>query len=71
VWRQGWQPHFRTLDALEYSALQHVQQGRRFAVLCQTLAEHCDDTQARIARYLQVWMGDGLIARVVVANDAS
>lgn len=71
VWRQGWQPHFRTLDTLEYSALQHVQQGRRFAVLCQTLAEHCDDAQARIARYLQVWMGDGLIARVVVANDAS
>ena len=65
VWRRGWQPHFRTLDAWEYQALQQVQQGQRFAMVCQSLAEGCDDAQTRIAHTLQTWFNDRLIARVV------
>lgn len=71
VWRRAWQPHFRTLDAVEYQALQQVQRERRFATVCQTLADRCDDAQARIARYLQVWLNDGLIAGVIDGTDAS
>ena len=68
VWRRAWQPHFRTLDALEYRALQQIQQGQRFAAVCPSLAEGCDDAEARIARTLQTWFNDGLIARVI--NEA-
>lgn len=71
VWRRAWQPHFRTLDAAEYRALQQVQLERRFASVCQTLADSCDDAQTRIARYLQTWLNDGLIARVVDGTDGS
>lgn len=69
IWRRGWQPHFRTLDEVEYRALLQVQQGRRFAAICPLLAEGCDDAQARIARTLQAWFNEGVIARVVEATD--
>jgi hypothetical protein len=70
IWRRAWQPHFRTLDEVEYLALQQTRQGRRFAAVCQTLAEHNDDAQTRIAHVLQTWLNDGLITRVVEAADA-
>lgn len=69
IWRRAWQPHFRTLEEAEYLALQQLRQGRRFAAICQSLAEGCDDPQARIARTLHAWFDDGLIARVVDAAD--
>lgn len=64
VWRQGWQPHFRTLDETEFRALDAARQGARFATVCQQLAETSDAAQSLIARYLHVWLTDGLIARV-------
>ncbi len=64
VWRQGWQPHFRTLDATEFRALDAVRRGARFAAVCQQLAETGEAAQSLIARYLHVWLTDGLIACV-------
>jgi hypothetical protein len=71
IWRRGWQPHFRTLDALEYGALQQIRQGQRFAAVCQTLADTGAAAEASIAQYLQTWLGDGLIARVIEVADAT
>jgi hypothetical protein len=70
VWRRAWQPHFRTLDAIEYGALQQIQQGQRFATVCQTLADTSKAAQKSIALYLRTWLTDGLIEHVIDVADA-
>ncbi|HQS99137.1 MAG: hypothetical protein B7Y26_11780 [Hydrogenophilales bacterium 16-64-46] len=66
IWRREWQPHFRTIEAQEFAALQALRQGMRFADVCQSLAAGCDDAQGRLAQYLHTWFADGLIAGVAV-----
>lgn len=62
VWRKGLQPHFRTIDALESSALTDMVGGRRFADVCEALArEQVEVPVERAAALLAVWLQDGLI----------
>jgi len=62
VWRRGWQPHFRTLDETEFTALSRLCEGARFAEVCQTLNETRTDASTLIAHYLRSWLTDGLVA---------
>ena len=64
VWRQGWQPHFRSVDETEWAALGRLCAGARFADVCQTLNETRADASTLIARYLRSWLTDGLVAGI-------
>ncbi len=73
VWRRGWQPHFRSLDAVEHLALGRLVDGMRFADLCQALADAPEAAPDQAAHYLRTWMTDGLVRRLVkrAGNDGS
>lgn len=68
IWRRGWRPHFRTLDAAESAALDAVCAGARFADVCLASAEAGDDAASRVAGYLHVWISDGLLAGTMPAG---
>jgi hypothetical protein len=63
IWRKGWQPHFRTLDAVEHAALSQLRGGASFAQLCDSLSRQCSAQQAAAvaATHLRTWLGDELI----------
>jgi hypothetical protein len=64
IWRKGWQPHFRTIEAVEHAALMQLQGGASFARVCADLAERFPDQQAATvaAERLSAWLQDELIA---------
>lgn len=66
VWRRGQQPHFRSIDALEWAALDELLGGRTFGELCGRLAEaHPDsDVAAAMGGLLRRWVEDELVASV-------
>ncbi|MEY4269363.1 MAG: hypothetical protein RLZZ58_579 [Pseudomonadota bacterium] len=66
VWRRGFAPHFRIIDAAEHAALQLVEAGAGFGDLCDGLRGDADDaaTVAMIGTWLGQWVHDGLIARI-------
>ena len=70
VWRQGFSPHFKVVDAAEYAALQAVASGCTFGALCARHAAEIGDAEAvtRIGSWLGQWIGVGLLARVVPAS---
>lgn len=63
IWRKGWQPHFRTIGAVENSALKQLQDGTPFAEVCSALTEQFSETEAATvaAESLLVWLHDELI----------
>ncbi|MGQ3066819.1 MAG: HvfC/BufC N-terminal domain-containing protein [Brevundimonas sp.] len=62
VWRKDWRPHFRTIDAVEATALAEMVQGRTFAEVCERLThERMEEPVERAAALLAVWLQDGLI----------
>lgn len=63
IWRKGWQPHFRTLDAVEHAALLQLQVGASFAEVCAALGEQFSDQEAAsvAAEGLRTWLQDELI----------
>lgn len=63
IWRKQWQPHFRTIDAVEYSALWQLNQGLTFAQVCASLARQWPDrdTSSLAAQHLATWLADELI----------
>ena len=63
IWRKGWQPHFRTIQAVEHAALSQLQEGESFAQVCAALGELFSDQKAAIvaAERLRTWLEDGLI----------
>lgn len=61
VWRRGWQPHFRTLDADEHGALAALQDGARFAQVCLDASAKEADAASRIAGYLGRWLNDEMV----------
>lgn len=71
VWRRGWQPHFRTLDESEFTALSALCKGARFAEVCQTLSETCADAATLSAHYLRTWLTEGLVVGLTMAPGAS
>lgn len=64
IWRKGWQPHFRTIQAAEHAALAQLQGGESFAQVCAALGEQFSDQAAAsvAAERLRTWVQDELIA---------
>ncbi len=63
IWRKGWQPHFRTIHAVEHAALLQLQAGASFADVCTALSEQFTDQEAAsmAADGLRTWLHDELI----------
>ena len=63
IWRKGWQPHFRTIHAVEQSALSQLRAGASFARVCVALSEQFSDVQTTqvAAESLRTWLQDELI----------
>lgn len=63
IWRKEWQPHFRTIHAVEYAALTQLQAGASFADVCAALSEQFSDEEAAsvAAEGLRTWLQDELI----------
>ena len=63
IWRKGWQPHFRTIQAAEHAALEQLQGGASFAQVCAALGEQFSDQEAAsvAAGSLRTWLQDALI----------
>ncbi|WP_019832793.1 HvfC/BufC N-terminal domain-containing protein [Sphingomonas sp. PR090111-T3T-6A] len=66
VWRAGFAPAFRTLEAAEAEALALVAEGRDFGALCASLVARFGEEQgpALAGGFLGQWLADGLIASV-------
>jgi len=71
IWRKGWQPHFRTLQAAEHAALLQLRDGASFAQVCANLAEQFSDQQAAsvAAENLRTWLQDEMIAGLTGLSD--
>ena len=71
IWRKGWQPHFRTIQAAEHAALMQVQGGASFAQVCADLGEQFSDQEAAsvAAESLRTWLLDEMIAGLTGLSD--
>lgn len=63
VWRQGWQPHFRSLLEDEAQAIACLLAGQSFNEACAHLASSGDGA-AQAGQWLQAWATEGLLAGV-------
>ncbi len=72
VWRQGYSPHFKVVDAAERAALDAIANGCTFGELCARHAAEIGDTEAvtKIGTWLGQWIGVGLLAQVGTAPVA-
>ncbi len=69
VWRQGEQPHFRSLDAWEARAVAGLLGGQAWAVLCEAAQGVSDDASEaateqvaqRAGQWLHRWLHEGLL----------
>ncbi len=63
IWRKGWQPHFRTILAVEQAALSQLHGGASFAQVCDALSQQFSDQEAAsvAAEGLRTWLQDELI----------
>jgi hypothetical protein len=68
VWREGFTPAFRTLEAPEAEALDAVVAGRTFGAICASLVESLgeDRGSAMAGAYLGRWLSDHLVMAVDV-----
>lgn len=66
VWRSGFAPSFRTLEAAEAEALALMLEGRNFGALCVDLVARFGEERgpALAGAFLGQWLADGLIASV-------
>jgi len=73
IWRKGWKPHFRTINAVENAALQQLQQGTPFAEVCASLSNQFSDNEAAIvaAESLHTWLNDELIVELTHVMDSN
>ncbi len=64
VWRQGWQPHFRSMTPPEAAAVRLLQAGHPFEAACtQALACAAGEADEHTAmQWLQRWMAEQLLA---------
>jgi hypothetical protein len=64
LWRQNFKNYFRSLDAVERTALDAAVAGRTFTEICESLAEHLPeaDIPLRAATLVAMWADSGLIA---------
>lgn len=65
IWRQGLDPHFRSLDPAERDALTLVTRGAHFSDICEALGRTMAETAAvgQAAGYLAGWLDAGLLTR--------
>ena len=64
VWRQGEQPHFRSLAEAEADALSCLAGGATFGAVCERAgAQGGDDAVPVLAGYLRHWLAQGVLAR--------
>jgi hypothetical protein len=63
IWRKGWQPHFRTIMAVEHAALSQLLAGSSFSAVCESLGQqYSDDEAAAVAgESLGAWLQDEMI----------
>lgn len=73
VWRQGHQPHFRSLGNLEARAISALHGGASFAAVCERLAVEFaqNDVALEAGSLLRRWIDEQLIAAVVDAAAAA
>jgi len=66
IWRKGWQPHFRTIHAIEHTALSRLHAGVTFAQVCAAMSEQYSDQQTTqaAAESLRTWLEDELIVEL-------
>ncbi len=65
VWRKGLQPHFRTIETVEATALTSLRKGSTFAALCERLTRSGEAAPVeRAAGLLGDWLQDELIVGV-------
>jgi Putative DNA-binding domain len=66
LWRRGFTPTFRTLDANEALALHQVSAGTSFGELCALQVERWGEAQGpqMAAAWLGQWLRDGLIVEI-------
>ena len=71
VWRKGFSPHFRIVDAAERKALAAVAAGQQFGELCAAFVGKLGPEQAmaQAGTLLGRWVQDGLIAGVQADNE--
>jgi len=60
VWRQGEQPHFRSLAVAEAQALYRIAEGASFGEVCAAAGE---EAMLALAGYLQHWLAQGVLLR--------
>jgi hypothetical protein len=63
IWRKEWQPHFRTIHAVEHAALSQLLAGASFAEVCADLDQQFPEQEAAsvAANSLRAWLQDELI----------
>ncbi len=67
VWRQGWQPHFRSVSIEEAHAIRGMQAGQSFNAACAKAlaAFNAQDATQLTSQWLQQWMAEQLLAQVL------
>ncbi len=64
VWRKELNAHFRSLEPVEYAAIQQLISGATFGELCEKLQENTSEEHATMqaAQYLAGWLNEGMIS---------
>ena len=63
VWRDGFEPRFRSADPLEADAITALLAGTSFSSACASAAKAGADPQA-VGGWLASWIAEGMIARI-------
>jgi hypothetical protein len=63
IWRQRFEPHFRSMDRLETAALRGLQHGHSFAMVCDDAIEggSAHEVVLPMARWLQTWLNEAVL----------
>jgi hypothetical protein len=65
IWRRDHVPRYRALDIAEHAALQALQAGATFEMLCTIISEHdAQNTATRAATLLREWLDARLLCNV-------
>ncbi|GAA0744858.1 DUF2063 domain-containing protein [Sphingomonas sp. ABOLD] len=64
LWRDGFNPSFRTIEQAEATAILQLEAGMQFGALCTALAEEHGEaaSAAIVGGWLGAWLRDGLLA---------
>ena len=73
IWRKEWQPHFRTIAAVEHTVLSSLRNGDRVAAVCAEVGALFDDDRAAltVGALLRRWIEDELICALTGVSRAA